>query len=272
MIFTPKLNPPIDKHLPSLWFLFRGGDLLTQKNVAPNSIPLVIAPKQLGIPIQTSHYLGTLDNQHCFCAELSENQAIPSSYELLPLRESYPLLGEMLFSIAGRAFQIIQWDKNHQFCGRCGEPIGILKNERAKICMICQLTFYPRMSPCVLIAVTRGEEILFARSPYFRSGIFSLLAGFIEPGESAEETVVREVKEEVGLTVKNIRYIESQSWPFPDRLMLAFAAEYASGEIKIDPVEIEAAGWYTAERLPPLPDPITLSRRVIDCFLQKNPK
>ena len=138
--------------------------------------------------------------------------------------------------------------------------------ERALQCTACGYLSYPRISPAVIVAVVRGKSILLARARRFPPGMYSVLAGFVEPGETLEECVVREVREETGVEVKNIRYFASQPWPFPHSLMVAFTAEHASGEIRVDPEEIVDAGWYTVENFPHVPDPMTVARRLIDWF------
>ena len=144
-----------------------------------------------------------------------------------------------------------------------------MSGERGKKCPNCGELFYPRISPAVIVLIKKGNEILLARSPNFPSGLYGLVAGFIEPGESAETAVVREIREEVGIEVKNITYFGTQAWPFPNSLMIGFTAEYDSGEVLPDGVEIEDAGWFSAEKLPVLPGKISISRKLIDHFLQE---
>ena len=158
-------------------------------------------------------------------------------------------------SVIGKASQIINWYGSHQFCGSCGAPTEHHGIERAVCCQKCSNQFYPRINPCAIVLVVRGHKVLLARSARFRTGFYSCLAGFIEIGETAEETVLREVKEEVGICVNNVRYIKSQSWPFPSQLMLGFIAEYESGDIEPEPEEIEEADWYDIDQLPNVPHP-----------------
>ena len=199
-------------------------------------------------------------------AEISQETVLPPPFELRHLRELYGELPEDLFAIAARAIQIVGWDRTHQFCGHCATPTIQPPTERAKRCPKCELRQYPRLSPAVIMLVYRGDEILLARAPRFRSGMYSVLAGFVEPGESLEETVAREVREEVGIEVKNIRYFGSQPWPFPNSLMVGFTAEYASGTLTPEPTEIEAAAWFTKDNLPPIPSKLSIARKLIDWF------
>jgi NAD+ diphosphatase len=161
------------------------------------------------------------------------------------------------------------WDRTHLYCGRCGTPTELKPSERARQCPNCGQVHYPRIAPAVMALVQRGDQLLLARSPHFVPGMYSALAGFVEPGESLEHCLVREVKEEVGIKVGNLRYFSSQPWPFPHSLMIAFNCDWVEGEITPDPSEIEAAGWFDLERLPVLPNKISIARRLIDSTIAK---
>jgi NAD+ diphosphatase len=179
-------------------------------------------------------------------------------------------MDEALYALAGRAEEIIDWDRTNQFCGRCGGRTRTHPTERAKECARCRFLHFPRLAPAVIVLVERGDEMLLARGRRFTTDIYSTIAGFVEPGETLEEAVVREVWEESGITVNNIRYFGSQPWPFPNSLMIGFTATYASGEIKSDNEENLDVGWFTVNRLPAkLPGKISIARRLIDSFLEK---
>ncbi|WP_051298407.1 NAD(+) diphosphatase [Marinobacterium litorale] len=186
----------------------------------------------------------------------------------LDLRGLLAQVDEALFVLYARAAQISVWYDRHRFCGRCGAQLESDATELAKNCSQCGLSVYPRISPCIIVLVTDGERCLLAHNPRFPKGRFSTLAGFIEAGETAEMAVAREVEEEVGIRVRNIRYAKSQSWPFPHSLMLGFFAEYAGGELVPDGDEITEAGWFTRDNLPDLPPPFAISRYLIDRFLE----
>ena len=164
---------------------------------------------------------------------------------------------------------MVAWNQHHRFCGKCGHLTEYKTDERARACPQCGLINYPRLSPAIIVAVLRDNRILLAHSQRFPAKFYSVLAGFVEPGESLEECVKREILEEVGISVKNIRYFGSQPWPFPDSLMIGFTAEYAGGEIKVDPVEILDAGWFSADNLPPIPPKLSIARHLIDWFTEK---
>ena len=174
------------------------------------------------------------------------------------------MLDDAHFALAGRALQILDWDRTHQFCGRCGTPTEAKREERSRICPKCRLSAYPRVAPATMMLVRRDDELLLGRSPHFPPGMYSALAGFVEPGESLEQCVAREVAEEVGVRVRNIRYFASQSWPFPHSLMIAFVCEWRDGELKRQDAEIEDAKWFEVLQLPKLPSRISIARRLID--------
>jgi len=178
----------------------------------------------------------------------------------------------MFFSLAGRALQIVDWDRTNQFCGRCGSKTRTHQTERAKECEQCGLLHFPRLSPAIIVRIQRDGEILLARGRRFETPIYSVLAGFVEPGETLEEAVVREAREESGISVKDIRYFGSQPWPFPHSLMFGFTAKYASGEIKPNDEENVDVRWFTAKNLPQLPSKMSIARKLIDSFLEKEAK
>lgn len=190
-------------------------------------------------------------------------------YQWFSLRHLAESVSAEQFQAAGRALQIVRWHFDHQFCGRCGKPTEPHISDSAKVCKSCNLDFYPRLSPCIITLVTRGDECLLAWHARSKVEKYSCLAGFIEVGESPEQTLEREVIEEVGVRVNNIRYVESQPWPFPGQLMLGYFAEYAGGEINVDKVEIVAAKWFRYDDLPTIPPASTISGRLIRTFVRE---
>lgn len=210
-------------------------------------------------PIMVGHWKGL----PCYATDLAQ---LPEGVQgdLVPLRQVFSVAGPEAFALAGRAAQLLDWQSTHQFCGRCGSRTELLDHEFAMHCKACGLNAYPRISPAVMVLVRRGNHLLLARSPHFRPGVFSALAGFVEAGETLEECAKREVLEEVGIEIGHLQYVDSQSWPFPNSLMIAFIAEYAGGEIEPDPREIEAADWFSIDDLPKLPDRVSIARRLIE--------
>ena len=185
------------------------------------------------------------------------------------LRTLFAHLPEPLLALAGRAFQVVEWDRTHRFCGRCGTATHDKAGERAKECPACGYVAYPRVSPAMMALVTRGREILLARSTRFATGMYSALAGFVEPGETIEDCVRREVREEVGIEIDDLRYFASQSWAFPHSLMIAYTAEYAGGELRPEEAEIADARWFALDALPLLPSHVSIARRLIDATVER---
>jgi len=269
MKFIPGLVPPPERIGLAWWFIFQENKLLVCQKPESLTLPSLMDLNELGLIVIRQHYLGQLDNHHCYTGEVAEGTTPPTGMSFEGLRQVYGRLDENLFWIAARAVQIIDWDRTHRFCGRCGIELKMKTTERAKECPQCGLLHFPRLAPAIIVLVERGNELLLARSRHFLPGMYSVLAGFVEPGESLEEAVVREVKEEVGMDVKDIKYFGSQPWPFPHSLMIGFTATYAGGQISLDDSEIEEAGWFTADNLPRIPGKISIARKLIDGFLAK---
>ena len=188
----------------------------------------------------------------------------------LDLRQLYGKIDEELIYLSFRALHLLGWSQKTQFCKKCGMKMVTQHSERAKKCPDCGQQSFPRISPAVIVLVERGDQCLLARSPRFQDGFYSVLAGFVEPGETLEDTVKREIWEETGIEVQDIRYFGSQPWPFPDSLMIGFTARYAGGEIRVDGTEIMEADWFSYDRLPKIPGRISIARRLIDWFINKH--
>jgi NAD+ diphosphatase len=252
-----------------LWFAFRKAEILVLNGADRPALPHCLDLAEHGLDPQRRQYLGLYEGKHCFAVEIHESQLLPDGWATLGLRDLFGLVETTLAALSGRAYQLLEWDRNQQYCSRCGTRTEPRADERARSCPACGFTSYPPVSPAIMILVTHRGKLLLARKPAFPQGRFSALAGFVEPGETLEDTVIRETREEVGVEVKNIRYFGSQPWPFPHSLMIAFTAEYAGGEIRPDGVEIEEARWFDPEQLPKLPPPISISRRLIDTIAGK---
>lgn len=261
--YLPLVTPPDARTEPALWFAFHRGKLLVAQCEAAAQLPCVLDLSELGLSALRSLYLGTYRGKHCYVSELEHADALPEGHELQGLRTVFGTVDETLAALAGRAFQIMEWDRNHQYCSRCGTPTELRAGERARACPRCRYTTYPPISPAIMMLITHGREILLARKSDWAPGRYSALAGFVEPGETLEDTVRRETREEVGIEIDDLHYFGSQPWPFPHSLMIAFTAAYAGGDVRPDGVEIEEARWFDVEELPDLPPSISISRRLI---------
>jgi len=267
--YQPLVTPPAERNEPALWFAFHRGEMLIVQSEDEAQLPCCLDLSELGLSTVRSLYLGTYGGKHCYVAELEHANALPDGHQLQGLRALLGNVDETLAALAGRAFQIMEWDRNHQYCSRCGTPTEARREERSRACPKCRYTTYPPISPAIMILITRGREILLARKPEWVPKRFSALAGFVEPGETLEDTVRRETREEAGVEIENLRYFGSQPWPFPHSLMIAFTAGYASGEVRPDGVEIEEARFFDVGQLPNLPQGISISRRMIDTVAAK---
>jgi NAD+ diphosphatase len=255
------------------WFVFRSSELLVIEEPAPHQpgiIPFHADIGALAIEPVRMNYLGTLIDCHCFAVEVADTFVPPLGHTFRGLRAIHGDVPDEIFGVAGRAAQIIEWDRTHQFCGRCGTPMEPAEQERAKRCPRCGLSSFPRLSPAVIMLVERDGKALLAHGAGFSGRMFSCLAGFVEPGESLEEAVAREVREEVGVEIDDITYFGSQPWPFPHSLMIGFTARHAHGEIAIDGVEIEEADWFGPHELPEIPGKLSISRKLIDDFAERH--
>ena len=266
--FIPHHRAPDSPGEEPILFAFRGRELLVTHEL---QLPTVTQIDTYGVQAIRTQYLGRLDERHCYSAELPDDAEIGEGFRVANLHMLHGTFDEMMHALAGRAVQIVEWDRTHQYCGACAEPTELSMTDRSRMCPRCRIPMYPRLAPAMIVAVERDNQILLARSPHFPPGIVSVLAGFVEPGESAEEAVVREVFEETSIVVRDVEYFSSQAWPFPNSLMLGFRARYESGEIDIDGDEIEEANWYAADAMPTMfPGKVSISQWLIRDFLLRN--
>ncbi len=260
MSFFPELTPPAS-FTAAHWFVFHDRRLLVDAQSA--AVPRMSDPAALGLPLQGSVFVGSLDGEPGFAAEVASETDPPPGMVWEGLRALFMRYDEARIAAAARAVQLVDWDRDHRYCGRCAAPTRHSNQERGRECPNCGLVAYPRISPAMMALVKRGRQLLLARSPRFPEGMFSALAGFVEAGESVEATLVREVREEVGVEVENLRYFGSQSWPFPNSLMIAFVCDYAGGDITPEDGEITEAAWFDVDALPQIPMPVSIAGRLI---------
>ena len=251
--FVLLTQPPNDHAQKSKWYSVKGSRVLVGDQ-----------PECDG----DAHFLGMLDGAPCYAEDIPDSVPIPLD-AFMDLFSLYGRLHEIEWAVAGRAVQIVEWSRTHKFCGRCATPTEPSTTDRSMRCPACSLMAYPRLAPAIITLVWRDrpdgrQEVLLGRGVTFQMPMYSCLAGFVEPGESMEDAVRREIFEEVGVVVTDVSYQSSQPWPFPHSLMLGFTARWESGEIACDPAEIVDAQWYTAESLPMIPPGISIARKLID--------
>jgi NAD+ diphosphatase len=261
--FVPSHVAPSIVPGTSLAFAFAHAKLLVRGDEATPTIPLVDELERAGLA-GARYCLGALDGVPCMAITLPDDATAPDGWSFAGLRSLFLRLPEPLLAIAARAFQVVEWDRTHRYCGRCGEPTRDKDSERARQCSACGYVAYPRVSPAMMVLVTREREVLLARANRFPGAMYSALAGFVEAGESIEDCVHREVREEVGIDVAGLRYFASQSWSFPHSLMVAYTASYAGGELRPDRSEIADARWFGVDALPDLPSTVSIARQLID--------
>ncbi|MDF0606844.1 NAD(+) diphosphatase [Neisseriaceae bacterium TC5R-5] len=249
------LPPQFDPALPTYWCIFERQHLLLLDRQLPSQ-------QAADWSLSQRLFLGVHSGRNVFLAELVGD--LPAMGEWVPLRAALLSLPPEHISLVARAAQVRQFQRTHRFCGRCAFPLSQRAHDHGKCCDSCGQLYYPKLSPAMMVVIYRGRELLLARSPHFAPGVYSALAGFVETGETLEQCVHREVAEEVGIKVNNLRYICSQSWPFPHSLMLGFTAEYESGEICLQPDEIEDAAWFDIDAMPLIPTPISIAYRLLN--------
>lgn len=245
----------------TLWLLFKGQELLV--SLEDFSFPNVLH-NEFKTLLQQQHKVASDLGYSIYTARLPDEVIAPEGYQFKHLRSLLTCINSEQFSLAGTASQILEWAHSHRFCSRCGTAtVPHPQGERALVCPSCQYSQYPRINPCIIVAITKDDRILLARAQRFNRPMYSLLAGFVEAGESLEQAVAREVFEESGVQVKNLRYFGSQPWPFPNNLMLAFQAEWAGGDIVLQEEEIMDAQFFPYDDLPEIPPAGSIATQVI---------
>lgn len=266
--FSYGLNPKTQRGENSPVFAFSGRDLLLKVEGSSLTVPCYAEALASFSALTDQNYIGELSGLPVYAYSMDGAlKDLPPGWKLLPLRSLYGLLSDSVMKAAGTAVQILDWDKNHRYCGRCGTPTERSSIDRSKVCPACGARYFPHISPAVIVAVLKGDEILLAHNSRFKDSVYSLLAGFIEPGENLEEGARREILEEVSIEIGEMTYFGSQSWPFPDSLMIGFIARYKSGDIRVDGDEITDAAWFKRDELPELPSGGSISRSIINWFV-----
>ncbi len=249
-------------------FVFYEGQLIVKFNANEINIPRRREIEELGLTINKEYCFGEFNIGKCYIIECEDIKRLPMNFQIISLYQLGQIVDEEIFLIAGRANHLLNWDNSHKYCSRCGSPNINKEDERAKVCTKCGTVTYPVICPAIIVAITRGDEILLAHNKNFEDNMYSIIAGFVDAGEDLESTVKREVLEEVGIKIKNIKYYGNQTWAFPNSLMIGFFAEYESGEIKVDGKEILDAAWFKKDNLPNLPKKMSIARKMINNFIE----
>ena len=241
----------------------RGGGVFFRTGSAPTIFEKFSLDLPEGV-IKHAQYLGHRGSVPRYAIEVPGNLPLPEGVVYSGIRELAGLIPDEELATAGLAVQVTDYGRTTRFCGRCGTATEPARTERAKVCPSCHQVTYPRLSPAVIVLVKNNNSVLMVRGKKAPPGRYSLVAGFIEPGETIEHAVHREVREETGVAIKNIRYCSSEPWPFPNSLMLGFVADYEGGEIAPDGIEVESAAWFDRNHLPDLPPKLSITRALID--------
>ncbi len=267
MEFKAQIKPPAEKGAKDpLYFMIRDQEIIVRHNQDQYWLTTETDILLLNLDLTQSHFIGSWHEHFCYALDFPEHLSLIYPLKSISLRDAFSQFSSSAVRAISLAKQVLTWNRNFLFCGQCGQPTINLPDERAKVCANCGLTNYPRLSPSIIVSVVRDERILLARSRRFPEGMYSVLAGFVEPGETLEECIHREVFEEVGVEITNIQYFGSQNWPFPHSLMIGFTADYLTGEISIDDDEIVDARWFKAMNLPRIPGGYSIARKMIDHF------
>jgi NAD+ diphosphatase len=267
--YIPQFEKSKENDNNTYWFIFNSDKLLVKIVDNEAIIPTAKSIEEFKISSISIHYMGILNEHNCYAVNTNSVEVGDQSMCFKPLRSLYDDLDEDIFLLAGKALQIIKWEETHKYCGRCGSNTDTIEGQYAKICPKCGFISYPRISPAVITAVIKDGQILMAHNKSFPGNRHSVIAGFVEPGETLEECVQREIFEEVGIKVKNIKYFSSQPWPFPNSMMVGFVAEYESGEISVDGDEITKADWFKTFDTIGLPSKMSIARELIEWYKEK---
>ena len=248
-------------------FIFNEGNVLL-KVADDGKCTIPENPKDKGLPYPESEIIEV----NCGVPNLkimayrTKDTATGSDYKWVGLRQSYYKLSPSIYQIAGKCAELLYWDAHTQYCGTCGHKM-IWHSPISKQCTHCQKQIWPSPAPAIIVLIHRGKEVLLVHAKNFRGDFFGLVAGFVETGENLEEAVIREVKEETGLSIKNLRYFGSQPWPYPFGLMLGFNADYDSGELHLQYEELEKGSWFQKDDMPTIPEKLSIARKLIDAWL-----
>lgn len=267
--FIPSKKIPINITDESMWFIFIENEMIVL-NINDNFLIPTFKDLYKHLESLSNYiYIGNFRDIPCYCCEISKN-IFGSNFEIVNLRKLHEILDNTIFFVCGKSYQILHWHNNNKFCGRCGIELTATTHETSKECSKCKIKHYPKISPAIAVGVIRDDKILLANNKNYPSDLYSVIFGFLEPCETLEDCVKREVLEETGIHIKNIRYFSNEPWPYPDTLMISFFAEYDYGDIKVDGTEIIKADWFSKNNRPLLHEKNTLPRKIADHFFNNN--
>jgi NAD+ diphosphatase len=256
-------------HRGRVWCITRGSEVLVRAGAAEPLLAEDVAGTRDQPPPADAQFLGVLAGRPIWARGLPRDAPAPPGHEYVPLRQLPARFDEDAWMLGARAVQLVEWARSHRFCGACGTATAAAPRERAMVCPSCGLMAFPRLSPAVIMVVHRGPDLLLAHGRAAPRPVYGPLAGFVEVGETLEHAVRREVREEVGVEIGAVEYVTSQSWPFPNSLMIGFFAEYLGGDIRVDPAEIVDARWFTPAEIPRYPDDFVISSRLVRAHLER---
>ena len=272
ILFEPSVQPLHKKSNEDYWFLFKDNRLLVLEDGDKIHIPRWEYVDDLDISVYNIQYMGAFCGCNCYCGEIADHIE-EENVDFLDLKTLSKTVDESIYILSSKANLLLNWLRSNQYCGVCGSKMYKKESssERAMVCSNCGNTTWPRTSPAIIVAVTKGDKLLLARNRQFPNRMYSVIAGFVEYGETFEECIKREVYEEVGIKVKNIKYFGSQPWPYPNSMMIGFTAEYLDGEIEVDGEEIVHADWFSKEEILGIYNKsISIGSELIEWFLESN--
>lgn len=270
--FTPGTHLYFADELPDVAVVFKSDKLLVRKCGENLFLPCTFETEFAALKEMAGEALcvGNFNGMECGVWEIAEDcqWQNPDGTEFVEIRYAMHTMDKMSVNAVARARELLLWRRKRQFCGVCGQQLIDNEKDISRICPECGNAFYPVLAPAVIVAVRRENKLLLAHNARFKNNMYGLIAGFVEAGENLENAVAREVREEVGIEIKNIRYYSSQVWPFPNSLMVGFSAEYASGELAPDGSEIVDADWFSKDEFPEIPRHGSIARNLIDAFVE----
>ncbi len=266
--FVPGKNMNLPADRSGLWLLIQEQALLVVENgaAAEWQLPRGGLPDGLEDRVEDVVYLGTYRDVPCWAASIASGGELPAGLRLESLLPARTRLTEDVLSLGGLALQAVHWQVISRFCPRCGERTAAMPGELGKRCPGCAYEHYPHLHPAIIVLVRDGDQLLLTRKSFWPANRYGLVAGFVDAGESLEGAVQREVQEEVGVRIRDLRYITSQYWPFPSQLMVGFTAAYAGGDLRVNTEELEDARWFSVRALPDLPPRLSIARFLLDVY------